>query len=73
MLLYNCKKKEVNEMKKIAENTWSVGSCTLKKVVSASGSSVTWYCIDSEGGMCGFSTRKAALSACATRNADYEG
>lgn len=56
------------KIKKIDENTWQTGSCKLKKVTSATSSTVTWYCIDKEGGMCGFSTRKAALSACRTRN-----
>lgn len=54
-------------MEKIAENTWKVGTCTLKKVRS------TWYVIDAEGGIAGFSTRKVALHACETRNADAEG
>lgn len=56
-------------MKKIAENTWSVGSCTLRKVVASASGRVTWYCIDAKGGMAGFDTRKAALRACEARNA----
>lgn len=57
-------------MKKIAENTWSVGSCTLRKVVASASGHVTWYCIDAKGGMAGFDTRKAALRACEARNAE---
>lgn len=57
------------KMEKIAENTWKVGTCTLKKVIPAGGGRPVWYCIDRLGGMCGFDTRKAALSACEHRNA----
>ena len=53
-------------MEKIAENTWKVGTCTLKKVRS------TWYVIDAEGGMAGFSSKKVALHACESRNANRE-
>lgn len=59
-------------MTKIAENTWKVGTCTLKKVVAAVSGRVTWYCIDAKGGMCGFDTRKAALRACEIRSATAE-
>lgn len=54
-------------MEKIAENTWKVGTCTLKKVRS------TWYVIDAQGGMAGFSTRKVALRACESRNENAKG
>lgn len=60
----------MTQMIKISENTWKVGTCTLKKVVGACSKKATWYCIDSQGGMAGFDTRKAALRACETRNAD---
>lgn len=53
-------------MTKIAENTWAVGDCIIKKVVAATSGQVTWYVIDAEGGMAGFDTRKAALSTCNT-------
>ena len=53
-------------MTKIAENTWKVGTCTLKKVRS------TWYVTDAKGGVAGFTSRKVALQACESRNAQAE-
>ena len=53
-------------MEKIAENTWKVGTCTLKKVRS------TWYVTDAQGGVAGFTSKKVALHACESRNASME-
>lgn len=54
-------------MTKIAKNTWAVGEYTIKKVAAAVTGRVTWYVIDTEGGMAGFDTRKAALRCCERR------
>ena len=53
------------KMVKIAENTWKVGECTLKKTRGC------WYAIDPMGGMAGFTTRKVALQAIEHWNADW--